>query len=392
MKCSICGYQLQGFGRPPDTDTAADVTCPNCGQYRLQFSLRSILEQTPYSESARNMASYRVFNASYYAQVPKELSKADFDATEELTTPQKLYSLAKYFYTETKRGNKEPAHRPACCAQGNDEGYADLLKNLHEKGLIDYISAEDDGDDYAGMFLDLKATPKCKTFFEGQANSLEAFQQTILGISSMKYPRVKRDALDLVSKMVDLKKDKGTAFDQFLESLGTYRLKQLDPFLKKFDYFSISYNGDGTFRVVGGASFWHFTSNDAQLVINDIENGLFDRYFMGTEASGDTYNITGNTFSGGQNPIGGKNNNNTMLNMQNNVTADLIRQGLKENGVNTAPFDEEIVQIGAECDSGQGNFAKLKAIIAKIPAKIPAAVWAIASPIISAIIQKKLGF
>jgi hypothetical protein len=124
------------------------------------------LKNQYYSEQGCIMASGRVFEASYYKQIPKLLSEVDFDASKKISIPERLRLLAKYIYTVIERGTTEINHRPACCYQKNDQGYAALLKELKKLDIIDYVPAEDDSEDYAGQFLDVTMTIRGIEMFE----------------------------------------------------------------------------------------------------------------------------------------------------------------------------------------------------------------------------------
>jgi hypothetical protein len=179
--CIICGSPLKSFNRQQDIK-ADDVICPNCGQYRIPFSLYFDLKRTPYSETAYNMASYRVFNASYYAQVPKELSKADFDVTEELTTLQKLYSLACYIYIAEARKEKASFRPAACCS--NKKGAEEILDALQDMKVIkiDEVYGQPGGRSGSRqrMIMSIRLTTPARIQFEKGMNSPEKFEEVFM--------------------------------------------------------------------------------------------------------------------------------------------------------------------------------------------------------------------
>jgi hypothetical protein len=265
--CFLCDCILKEFEGPFASDSAFHVKCPNCGEYQLPSSLHELLAQHYYSEQNCIMASGRVFETSYYNQLPRLLSKDDFDPSPKITIDRKLYMLAKYIYTETNRGTKEIEHRPACCYQKNDPNYAELLKELKKRDAIDYILAEDDGEDYAGQYLDIKVTLRTRKAFEKSIDSPEKFEAFFMDIN---------------------------------QKSGI----------------TINYNGP---------------------VINS--------------------------------PVQTGDSNTAIITTTTDVTADIIRQKLKENGAPEqliTAVDTEVAEIAAECDKKTPDQSKLQSVLSKI--------------------------
>jgi hypothetical protein len=72
------------------------------------------------------------------------------------------------------------------------------------------------------------------------------------------------------------------------------------------------------------------------------------------------------TITGGQNQIGGSNN--TIMNTTA-ITADIIREKLKENGAPEqliVAIDTEVAKIAAECDKKTPDKGKLQFVLSKI--------------------------
>jgi hypothetical protein len=112
---------------------------------------------------------------------------------------------------------------------------------------------------------------------------------------------------------------------------------------------------------------------------------------MDSGGSGDTYNIIGNSFSGGQNQLGGEHNTITTA---MTITADIIKSKLKECGVSRQDIEiiePEIADIGAECDKEMGNMGEIKVALSKIKDKLAPAVSGMAVSVISTVIAKALG-
>jgi hypothetical protein len=140
------------------------------------------LEAGYYREGQRLIVSGGVFDESYYNQGAKTVAREDFEITMKLTTSEKLYRLAKYFYTEAARtGNEDLIQRPACCfCLPTYKSYNDLMKRLEDEGIINFIYSKDDGGNYAFHYLDISMTSRALIAFEDGIETPERFKEVLM--------------------------------------------------------------------------------------------------------------------------------------------------------------------------------------------------------------------
>jgi hypothetical protein len=122
--------------------------------------------------------------------------------------------------------------------------------------------------------------------------------------------------------------------------------------------------------------------------MEDINNGEYDRYFMETNKNGDTFNI--GSVTGDQVQIGGSYN---AITATTTITADIIRQKLKENGAPEqliAAVDTEVAEIAAECNKKTPDQSKLSAVLSKIKETGGKFLYDIATQTISQILAGKI--
>jgi len=175
-KCYLCG-SVAKFLLPPPTSLCKYIECPNCGQYKI--SVQAIICKS-YKKSSRVIVAGDVFSSFYYEHQVKLVKMTDFDNTRQVSTLEKLYSLAKYIFTEEKNGVISLVQRPACCYENNKQGYALLMRELKRLNIIDYLDTEDDDDDVTSRFTDVSMTPYAKIAFEDGITSTEHFREVFM--------------------------------------------------------------------------------------------------------------------------------------------------------------------------------------------------------------------
>lgn len=115
-RCFLCSKESK---LKPVTDGSYHfVDCPNCGQYKLSdFAVVS----NAYNSENRYFATGKVFDSYYYKNEIKLLTADDFTKKASISTSEKLFKLAKYFFTETEKGKNDIMQRPSCCYTDSGE-------------------------------------------------------------------------------------------------------------------------------------------------------------------------------------------------------------------------------------------------------------------------------
>jgi hypothetical protein len=91
--------------------------------------------------------------------------------------------------------------------------------------------------------------------------------------------QTKADALEFVKRIGHFQNDNNLITD-FILGIGKIRRENLKPFLKFSDLIlELSEMLDGSFNILLGSSFGTITSNDINIIINDINYGNYDRFF-----------------------------------------------------------------------------------------------------------------
>ncbi|MDR3273417.1 MAG: hypothetical protein LBT29_08060 [Flavobacteriaceae bacterium] len=210
-----------------------------------------------------------------------------------------------------------------------------------------------------------------------------------MGNSVDKYPRSKQNALDFIAKIPEFKQNLDL-IDSYLHGLGSYDTHQLNNFLESMDLLKFSFDGAGCVHFIKVLSLWRsFSDKDVQNLIEDINNGDYDIYFTETNKNGATFNIR--SVTGEQIQIGGFNN--TITN-STTITADIIRNKLKENGAPEnliAVVDAEVAELSAEFDKNTPDKNKLQTVLSKIKEIGGKFLFDIATLTISQILASRIG-
>jgi hypothetical protein len=154
------------------------IHCPYCGKYGITVQ---VIDCKTYKKTTRSLVSGKVFDSFFYNQEEKIVDITDFD-TEDITETEKIFRLAKYFYTATIRGIELEAI-PASCYESNSLDFCDKLETLERKGIIKYNRASkfEDSGDYASHFFDIRMTLKAKMAFEKGIDTVERFEEVFMG-------------------------------------------------------------------------------------------------------------------------------------------------------------------------------------------------------------------
>jgi hypothetical protein len=157
------------------------VDCPNCGQYKLSdFAIVS----NAYNSKNRHFVAGKVFEGCYYKNEIKLLTADEFTKAASVSTSAKQFNLAKYFFSETEKGETDIIQRPSCCYSDGDEQYGRLMNELNRLGVITYIDATDDDEDFTSHFIEIKFTVHAKIKFEKGIETAEEFMEAFMDNNS----------------------------------------------------------------------------------------------------------------------------------------------------------------------------------------------------------------
>jgi hypothetical protein len=162
----------------PNTDGAYHfVDCPNCGQYKLS---EAAFITKAYISKNRFLVAGEVFKSYYYKNEIKLVTAEDFTKEKFVSYSEKLFNLAKYFYTETKKNETYIIQRPSSCYEDIGERYGRLMNELKRLNIITYTDAIDDDEDFTSHFIELHLTVQAIIKFEKGINTLEEFMEAFM--------------------------------------------------------------------------------------------------------------------------------------------------------------------------------------------------------------------
>jgi hypothetical protein len=175
-ECYLC--TADAFLLMPHPDRLVErIYCPYCGKYGISVI---VIELEVYRNKTRAVVSGKVFDSYFYNKKEKIIETADFDV-KDIAENEKLFRLAKYFYTATKRGIELKAN-PASCYEFNSRDFCGKMNTLKRKGLIEYEQASkfDDSGDYASHFFEIRMSSEAITAFENGINTPEDFEKAFM--------------------------------------------------------------------------------------------------------------------------------------------------------------------------------------------------------------------
>jgi hypothetical protein len=178
-QCFLCNKEAK---LKPVTDGAYHfVDCPNCGQYKLSdFAVVT----NSYNLKNRYFVAGEVFDSYYYDNEIKLLTADDFTKKVFISTYEKLFKLAKYFFTETEKGETDIMQRPSCCYADSGEQYGGLMNELNKLNVITYIDAADDDKDFTSHFIEVNLTIGARIKFENGIKTPEEFREAFMNNNS----------------------------------------------------------------------------------------------------------------------------------------------------------------------------------------------------------------
>jgi hypothetical protein len=154
--------------------------CQNCGEYLIAIPAEVCLANIPEHRKKRALLSGMAFESYYYRENKLQITPEMLAEVKDISLHEKLFKLAKYFYYKAKDANSCLQQNPACCYQGNDKKYSDLMKMLKKIEIINFILAEDDSEDYVSNFIDIEMTISAMLKFENGINTLIDFEEAFM--------------------------------------------------------------------------------------------------------------------------------------------------------------------------------------------------------------------
>jgi hypothetical protein len=203
-QCFLCNKKAK---LKPVTDGACHfVDCPNCGQYKL--SDPAVIAKA-YDSESRFLVAGKVFDNYYYKNEINLLTVDDFNKTKSISHSEKLFNLAKYFFTETEKGRTDIIQRPSCCYEDGGELYGRLMKELNRLNVITYIDATDDDEDFTSHFIEIHLTVQATIKFEKGIKTPEEFMEAFMDNNS-KINKINVNIQDNTNSQVNVATDGST--------------------------------------------------------------------------------------------------------------------------------------------------------------------------------------
>ena len=182
IKCFLCDNERAEQLSHGEAALIRYIKCPNCGEYKISEQAITEIDNGVYKKEVYPIVSGDVFDAFYNKNEIKSIKTDDFKTTKVITTSEKLYKLAKYFFTENQRGNQDLyiSQRPSCCYQKNDRHYSQLMNALKRYRIINFVDAADDDEDYTSHFIDIEVTTEAVCAFEKGIDNALQFEEIFM--------------------------------------------------------------------------------------------------------------------------------------------------------------------------------------------------------------------
>jgi ribosomal protein S27E len=187
IKCFLCGDDQAKMSDYIDNTASYYVKCPQCGEYKITEMARIEISNGIYRREAFPIVAGEVFDTWYCKKEVKTVKSDDFRTIRTITTPEKLYRLAKYIFT-VECGNKEDGPkqditcRPASCYARDSEEWYWLLDGLKSLYVVDVNETSDSPTDRKRrrMIWSIKMTLNGKIAFEKGINSSKEFERIFM--------------------------------------------------------------------------------------------------------------------------------------------------------------------------------------------------------------------
>jgi hypothetical protein len=181
--CFLCGNDQAEISPYRDERLTRLVKCPNCGEYQITEQVVIEINNGVHQKKIFPLISGEVFDCSYYKNEVKVVKTDDFRAVKQpMTTLEKLYRLAKFFYTEYQNGSRKGfPYRPACCYVDGAE-YTELRKELKQIGILDFQEITQGGSHgtLTTIISNVQLTIKARMAFENGINTAQEFERAFM--------------------------------------------------------------------------------------------------------------------------------------------------------------------------------------------------------------------
>jgi hypothetical protein len=180
VKCPFCSKQADLLATKGMTH---HIICDNCGEYIITFPAIRVLEVNDF-EDRLYLLSSQTFENTYYEREILTVGAEQIEHPIDVPFHEKLYRLARYIYSETKRtgpGQKVEKIRPQSHYCRDASEYMYLLDTLQSLGIISYEKIGGKNGDDRIMIMPPKLTGTAMLSFEEGINNLDEFKKVFMG-------------------------------------------------------------------------------------------------------------------------------------------------------------------------------------------------------------------
>jgi hypothetical protein len=185
VKCPFCSKQADLFVKRGLTQ---HIICDNCGEYIITLPAMRVLEVNNY-EDRLYLLSSQAFESSYYEEEILTVLAKHIEHPIDISFHEKLYRLARYIYSETKRigpGQRIEKIRPQSHYCRDTSEYICLLDTLQSLGIITYEKIDSKYGDDEIKAMPPKLTGKAMLSFEEGVKNLDEFKEMFMSSFSNK--------------------------------------------------------------------------------------------------------------------------------------------------------------------------------------------------------------
>jgi hypothetical protein len=180
IKCLLCSNQA---GLLATKGMTRHIICDNCGEYIITFPAIRVLEVNDF-EDRLYLLSSQTFENTYYEREVLTIGARQIERPIDIPFHEKLYRLARYIYSETKRigpGQKIEKIRPQSHYCRDNSEYIYLLDTLQSLGIIIYEKIVGKNGDDRVMVMPPKLTGTAMLPFEEGIKNLDDFKRVFMG-------------------------------------------------------------------------------------------------------------------------------------------------------------------------------------------------------------------
>jgi hypothetical protein len=179
IKCPFCSKQSDLLVTKGMTH---HIICDNCGEYIITFPAERVLEVNNF-EGRLYLLSSQTFESTYYESGVLTIKAEQIEHSIDMSFHEKLYKLARYIYSETKRigpGQKIEEIRPQSHYCRDTGEYIYLLDTLQSLGIITCEKIGGKNGDDRVMAMPPKLTGMAMLSFEDGIKNLDSFKKVFM--------------------------------------------------------------------------------------------------------------------------------------------------------------------------------------------------------------------